>query len=95
MCSTCPTWPPWTTAFANGTYVPKPGEPSRWPVHRAAGGLLAAPAAPLHRHGAEHFQNFVLFTNYQFYIDEFVRLGRAAMQDPHSEYSPSSNPATW
>ncbi len=23
----------------------------------------------------EHFQNFVLFTNYQFYIDEFVRLG--------------------
>jgi AMP nucleosidase len=28
----------------------------------------------------------VLFTNYQFYIDEFVRLGHAAMQDPHSEY---------
>jgi AMP nucleosidase len=27
----------------------------------------------------EHFQNFVLFTNYQFYIDEFVRLGREAM----------------
>lgn len=24
---------------------------------------------------AEHFQNFVIFTNYQFYIDEFVRLG--------------------
>src|SRR5690606_2170235 len=23
---------------------------------------------------AEHFQNFVLFTNYQFYIDEFQRL---------------------
>ncbi len=23
-----------------------------------------------------HFQNFVLFTNYQFYIDEFIRLGR-------------------
>ncbi len=23
-----------------------------------------------------HFQNFVLFTNYQFYIDEFVRMGR-------------------
>jgi AMP nucleosidase len=34
----------------------------------------------------EHFQNFVLFTNYQFYIDEFVRLGHAAMQDPASEY---------
>jgi AMP nucleosidase len=28
---------------------------------------------------SEHFQNFVLFTNYQFYIDEFVRLGRELM----------------
>lgn len=26
-----------------------------------------------------HFQNFVIFTNYQFYIDEFVRLGRRIM----------------
>lgn len=34
----------------------------------------------------EWFQNFVLFTNYQFYIDEFVRMGRTAMQDPTSEY---------
>jgi AMP nucleosidase len=34
----------------------------------------------------EWFQNFVLFTNYQFYIDEFIRLGRAAMQDPASDY---------
>jgi AMP nucleosidase len=34
----------------------------------------------------DHFQNFVLFTNYQFYIDEFVRLGQEAMADPTSEY---------
>ncbi len=27
----------------------------------------------------EHFQNYVLFTNYQFYIDEFIRLGRDMM----------------
>jgi AMP nucleosidase len=26
-----------------------------------------------------HFQHFVLFTNYQFYVDEFVRLGRAIL----------------
>ena len=26
------------------------------------------------------FQNFVLFTNYQFYIDEFVRLGHDTMK---------------
>jgi AMP nucleosidase len=30
---------------------------------------------------AEHFQRFVLFTNYQFYIDEFVKLGRRMMSD--------------
>ena len=31
--------------------------------------------------GPEHFQQFVLFTNYQFYVDEFVRLGHAMMAD--------------
>ena len=30
----------------------------------------------------EHFQNFVLFTNYQFYIDEFVRMGHEMMAKP-------------
>jgi AMP nucleosidase len=34
----------------------------------------------------EHFQNYVLLTNYQFYIDEFVNLCRAEMADPKSEY---------
>ena len=34
----------------------------------------------------EWFQNFVLFTNYQFYIDEFVKLGHEAMENPNSEY---------
>jgi AMP nucleosidase len=34
----------------------------------------------------DHFQNYVLFTNYQFYIDEFVKLGRAEMQKPDSPY---------
>jgi AMP nucleosidase len=34
----------------------------------------------------EWFQNFVLFTNYQFYIDEFVRMGHELMNDPNSEY---------
>jgi AMP nucleosidase len=35
----------------------------------------------------EHFQNYVLFTNYQFYIDEFVKLGREEMQNPNSVYT--------
>ncbi len=34
----------------------------------------------------DHFQNFVLFTNYQFYIDEFIKLGHALMADPASDY---------
>jgi AMP nucleosidase len=32
------------------------------------------------------FQNFVLFTNYQFYIDEFVKLGHQEMSRGDSEY---------
>jgi AMP nucleosidase len=35
----------------------------------------------------EHFQNFVLFTNYQFYIDEFIKLGRETMAAQACEYS--------
>ncbi len=34
-----------------------------------------------------HFQNYVLFTNYQFYIDEFIALGRAEMAKADSPYS--------
>ena len=32
------------------------------------------------------FQNFVLFTNYQFYIDEFIKLGHEEMNRPDSDY---------
>ncbi|OUS09109.1 AMP nucleosidase [Rhodobacterales bacterium 52_120_T64] len=33
-----------------------------------------------------HFQNHVLFTNYQFYMDEFLEFAKAALQDPNSDY---------
>jgi AMP nucleosidase len=66
--------------IANGTYEPAPGEPQPlalftgprvdYSLHRLRHYTGTAP---------EHFQNFVLFTNYQFYIDEFVRLGRELM----------------
>ncbi|OGB31831.1 MAG: AMP nucleosidase [Burkholderiales bacterium RIFCSPLOWO2_12_FULL_61_40] len=73
--------------IANGTYEPRAGEPQ--PLS-----LFTAPRVDYSLHrlrhytgtGPEHFQNFVLFTNYQFYIDEFIALGRAAMADPSSEY---------
>jgi AMP nucleosidase len=34
-----------------------------------------------------HFQNHVLFTNYQFYIDEFEGFARQALADPASGYT--------
>ena len=66
--------------IANGTYQPGPGQ-----AHPLS--LFTAPRVDYSLHrlrhysgtAPEHFQNFVLFTNYQFYIDEFVRLGHAAM----------------
>jgi len=66
--------------IANGTHEPAPGE-----AHPLA--LFTAPRVDYSLHrlrhysgtAPEHFQNFVLFTNYQFYIDEFVRLGHEAM----------------
>ena len=36
---------------------------------------------------AEHFQNFVLFTNYQFYVEEFEAYARKALADPDSGYT--------
>ncbi|MEZ5912573.1 MAG: AMP nucleosidase [Paracoccaceae bacterium] len=36
---------------------------------------------------AEHFQNHVLFTNYQFYVEEFEAFARAALADPKSGYT--------
>ncbi|MFN3525739.1 MAG: AMP nucleosidase [Paracoccus sp. (in: a-proteobacteria)] len=35
----------------------------------------------------EHFQNFVLFTNYQFYVDEFEAYARRALADPALGYT--------
>jgi AMP nucleosidase len=74
--------------IANGTFVARPGEPQ--PLS-----LFTAPRVDYSlqrlRHytgtAPEHFQNFVLFTNYQFYIDEFIALGHATMADPASDYA--------
>lgn len=35
---------------------------------------------------AEHFQNYVILTNYQFYMDEFCRLAKDLLADPESGY---------
>lgn len=36
---------------------------------------------------ADHFQNHVLFTNYQFYVEEFEAYARKALGDPDSGYT--------
>ncbi len=73
--------------IANGTFEPRPGD-------AAPLSLFTAPRVDYSLHrlrhytgtAPEHFQNFVLFTNYQFYIDEFVRLGHEAMANAGSDY---------
>jgi AMP nucleosidase len=74
--------------IANGTHEPAAGEP-----HPLALFTAARVDYSLHRlrhysgTAPEHFQHFVLFTNYQFYIDEFIKLGHALMADPGSGYT--------
>ncbi len=73
--------------IANGTYEARPGEPQ--PLALFTGARVDYSLQRLRHYtgtSPEWFQNFVLFTNYQFYIDEFVRLGHAAMADPDSDY---------
>ena len=63
-------------AIVNGTFHPAPGNPLPlapftaqrvdYSLHRLAHYTATKP---------EFFQNFIIFTNYQFYIDEFVSAG--------------------
>jgi len=40
----------------------------------------------------EHFQNHVMFTNYQFYVEEFEAYARGALADPESGYTSFVSP---
>ena len=73
--------------IANGTHEPQPGQPLPLSLFTAAR-MDYSLHRLRHYTGTvpEHFQNFVLYTNYQYYIDEFVRLGRELMQDAGGEY---------
>jgi len=74
--------------IVNGTHEPTDGEPSPlspfpaqrvdYSLHRLVHYCATDPA---------HFQNYVLFTNYQFYIDEFCRLAKSMMKEGKSPYS--------
>jgi AMP nucleosidase len=63
-------------AVANGTYVPTPGEPRPLALFSAERvDLSLVRLAHYTGTSARHFQSFVLFTNYQRYVDEFIAYG--------------------
>jgi len=74
-------------AIANGTRITPPGEP--WPL-----ALFKAERVDLALHRLRHytasepedFQQFVLFTNYQRYVDEFVEYGRKTIMEGGDKY---------
>jgi AMP nucleosidase len=73
--------------IANGTYEPLPGDPQPlapftaqridYSLHRLSHYTATSPS---------QFQNFVLFTNYQFYVDEFCVLARNLMAEGGGGY---------
>ncbi len=73
--------------IANGTYAPKAGESQPLALFTAARVDYSLQRL---RHytgtSPDWFQNYVLFTNYQFYIDEFVRLGHEEMSRADSPF---------
>ena len=94
--SMCPISPPWTTRSPTARSQLPPGAPAPLALFRAARVDYS-----LHRlyhytgTDPEHFQNFVIFTNYQFYIDAFAQhLPRAHGGRRPGATTPSSSQAT-
>lgn len=74
--------------IANGSYEPGPGEPS--PLAPFTAQRIDYSLARLSHYtatSATHFQNFVLFTNYQFYVDEFCAWARQQMAEGGNGYT--------
>lgn len=74
--------------IVNGTY--QPGEDEREPLAPFTAQRVDYSLARLAHYTATdpcHFQNHVLFTNYQFYVSEFEAYARAQLADPKSGYT--------
>ncbi|TNB46995.1 AMP nucleosidase [Martelella lutilitoris] len=74
--------------IANGDFEPEPGAPQ--PLAPFTAQRIDYSLARLSHYTATssaHFQNFVLFTNYQFYIDEFCAYAREVMAKGGEGYS--------
>jgi AMP nucleosidase len=76
-------------AIANGAHRPRhPDEPR--PLALFTAERVDYSLARLHHYtgtSAEHFQNFVLLTNYQRYVDEFVAFGRSQLSKGGGEFA--------
>ena len=74
--------------IVNGTHVTLPGQPE--PLAPFTAQRVDYSLARLAHYTAtdpEHFQNHVLFTNYQFYVAEFEAYARKMLADPDSGYT--------
>jgi AMP nucleosidase len=74
-------------AIANGTLLLPPGSPEPLALFRAAR-IDYSLHRLYHYTGTdpEHFQNFVILTNYQFYVDAFARLCQERIRLPQSDF---------
>lgn len=73
--------------IANGTYVSPKGGP--YPLSSFTGPRVDYSLFRLSHYtgtDASHFQNFVIFTNYAFYIDEFCRVAKEYLRNGHEVY---------
>lgn len=75
-------------AIVNGTLQLPPGAPAPLALFRA-GRIDYSLHRLRHYTGTspEHFQNLVIFTNYQFYVDAFARIGRERMAAGDPRYT--------
>ncbi|MGB2202360.1 MAG: AMP nucleosidase [Pseudooceanicola atlanticus] len=74
--------------IVNGTHVTMAGDPQ--PLAPFTAQRVDYSLARLAHYTAtdpEHFQNHVLFTNYQFYVSEFEAYARRMLADPDSGYT--------
>jgi len=75
-------------AIANGTHASAPGQP--WPLSLFTADRVDLALHRLRHYTAsepQHFQQFVLFTNYRRYVDEFVEHGQAMVADAEDGYT--------
>ena len=73
--------------IVNGYAVPQDGVSPLAPFTAQRVDYSLARLAHYTATNAEHFQNFVLFTNYQFYVAEFEAYARKMLDDPSSGYT--------